>query len=123
MQTAKTSPPSTVLDIELLRTHMEGDAQVLRDIVGSFLREAPILERAVVDSLTCSDTATLTRTAHTLKGLLLTLAARPAAEAALRLEMFARGGHLADAHLAWRDLQSEMTRLSPALDNLVREAA
>ena len=112
-----------VLDMERLQQNMEGDAEVLQDIVSVFLRDQPALERELSEALQREDSATLARAAHTFKGLLLTLAARPAADAALRLEMLARSGQLVDAQPAWRELQTQLARLQPVLGSLLRRAA
>ncbi|MCC6651263.1 MAG: response regulator [Candidatus Eisenbacteria bacterium] len=112
-----------LLDHSQLEANMEGDAAMQRDIVTTFLREQMRLERDLVESLSGGDTESLARAAHTFKGLLLTLAARPAADAALRLELHARAGRLADAHPALHDLQLELARLQPVLDSLLRKAA
>ena len=112
-----------VLDQDRLSQNMEGDADVLQDIVAAFLRDQPTQEREITVALSNGDAPTLARAAHTFKGLLLTLAAKPAADAALRLEMIARGGQLADAQAAWRDLQVQLARLQPVLRGLLRRAA
>jgi len=114
---------AAVLDHDRLNLNMEGDPDVLQDIVSTFLRDQPAQEREITNALAQGDAATLARAAHTFKGLLLTLAAKPAADAALRLEMLARGGNLADAQPAWRELQVQLARLQPVLRGLVRRAA
>ncbi len=123
-----TPPPAAsadaeVLDRERLSLNMEGDPEVLQDIVATFLHDQPSQEREITGALAAGDAPTLARAAHTFKGLLLTLAAKPAADAALRLEMIARSGQLGDAHAAWRDLQVQLARLQPVLQGLVKRAA
>jgi CheY-like chemotaxis protein len=120
---ALAAPEAEVLDEERLSQNMEGDLDVLKDIVETFLRDQSAQERQITSALAAGDAATLARAAHTFKGLLLTLAARPAANAALRLEMIARGGQLGDAQPAWRDLQIQLARLQPVLRGLLRKAA
>jgi signal transduction histidine kinase/DNA-binding response OmpR family regulator len=112
-----------VLDHDRLNQNMEGDPDVLQDIVSAFLRDQAAQEREVADALARGDAATLARAAHTFKGLLLTLAAKPAADAALRLEMHARGGQMAEAQEALRELQAQLARLQPVLSGLLRRAA
>ncbi len=112
-----------VIDRAKLDENMEGDQEVLRDIVAAFLRDQVTQERDIMEALAKQDSPTLARAAHTFKGLLLTLAARPAADAALRLEMLARANDLGGAPIALRELQSELARLQPALEDLLRRAA
>ncbi len=112
-----------VIDHARLQENMEGDAAMLHDIVSAFVRDQILQERDIIDALSRNDAVTLARAAHTFKGLLLTLAARPAADAALKLEMLARGGDLGAAPIALRELQGELARLQPALEQLIRKAA
>jgi len=112
-----------IIDRAKLDENMEGDQEVLRDIVGAFLRDQVSQERDIMDALARQDAPTLARAAHTFKGLLLTLAARPAADAALKLEMVARSSDLGGAPIALRELQAELARLQPALEDLLRKAA
>jgi len=55
--------------------------------------------------------------------MLMSLAATPAAETALRLEILARCGNLDDARGLIEELTGELDRLTPALRDLVRRAA
>ena len=112
-----------VIDHDRLQENMEGDADMLHDIVSAFVRDQMLQERDIIDALSRNDATTLARAAHTFKGLLLTLAARPAADAALKLEMIARGNDLGAAPIALRELQGELARLQPALEQLLRRAA
>ncbi|MCC6349793.1 MAG: response regulator [Candidatus Eisenbacteria bacterium] len=117
------APEAEVLDRARLSQNMEGDEDVIQDILSTFLRDQPAQEREISQALQQGDATTLARAAHTFKGLLLTLAAQPAADAALRLEMHARGGQLADAQVAWREMQVQLARLQPVLRGLVNRAA
>ena len=114
---------TVILDYDRLNENMDGDAEMLREIVAAFLRDQISQERDILDALARGDAPTLARAAHTFKGLLLTLAARPAADAALRLEMQARANDLASADRSLRELQGELLRLRPALDGLLKRAA
>jgi HPt (histidine-containing phosphotransfer) domain-containing protein len=65
------------------------------------------------------------RAAHKLKGALGALGqrARPAAEAARRIESPARGGDVAQAAQAWPALQREVARLMPEISALASAPA
>ncbi len=56
------------------------------------------------------------RLAHTLKGAVGTFGARPAFEAALRLETMARSNDLAQAEPAFVALEDALAGLRPTLD-------
>jgi HPt (histidine-containing phosphotransfer) domain-containing protein len=79
--------------------------------------------RDVERTLAAKDARELARAAHTIKGSLLSIAARPAADAALRLEMLARSGNLSSAGAAYADLQRELQRLDPAIVEILGRAA
>jgi HPt (histidine-containing phosphotransfer) domain-containing protein len=112
-----------MLDLQKLDQNMDGDAEMLRDIVDAFLRDLPQRERELQESLTRRDAPTLARAAHTMKGLLLTLGAKPAADVALQLEILARCGNLGEAEGLAKELRQELTQLTPALRELLRRKA
>ena len=119
----KVRPRAEVLDVARLEQNMEGDADMLRDILETYLRDLPLREKEILDALAKGDAPTLARAAHTMKGVLLTLAAAPAAEVAVRLEILARCGNLAEAERLVGEFQHELALLSPALRDLLRKAA
>jgi len=116
-------PRTEVLDVAKLEQNMEGDKAMLRDIVEVYLRDLPQREKEMSDALALGDAPTLARAAHTMKGLLLTMAAAPAADVALRLEILARCGNLSEAEALVAELRNELSLLSPALRELLRKAA
>jgi hypothetical protein len=58
-----------------------------------------------------------------MKGVLQSLAAGPAADVAVRLEIVARCANLEEAAVLVVELRQELDLLSPALRELVRKAA
>jgi two-component system, sensor histidine kinase and response regulator len=97
---------------------VEGDADLLAEIIGLFLEGVPPLLQEIRQAAGDGESAHLMRTAHRLKGSLATLAAMPAADAALRLETIGRSGDLAHLRQALGALDEEMGRLLPALEAL-----
>ena len=120
---ARLRPRAEVLDVARLEQNVEGDPETLREVVDAFLRDRPARERELAEALKQGDAPTLARAAHTMKGMLMSLAATPAAETALRLEILARCGNLDDARGLIEELTGELDRLTPALRDLVRRAA
>ena len=112
-----------VLDVPSLRRNMDDDEEMLQDIVGAFLRDHITQLRDLQRGLASQDAQGALRCAHTLKGLLLTLAAQPAADAALEVEHAIRGGELARAAALMPQLDSQLARLMPELHSLLRRAA
>jgi signal transduction histidine kinase/CheY-like chemotaxis protein len=120
---ATIAPEMPVIDLSQLRRNMDDDEEMLRDIVGAFLRDHVNQLRELHASLARGDQETAQRTAHTLKGLLLTLAAQPAADVAIALEDKVRNGSLAETPPLVHQLDAELARLIPALEALRDKAA
>ena len=117
------APQPAALDFARLMATVEGDAGVLREIVETFVRERAEHERAMEHAIERKDFAVLSATAHLFKGLLLTLAARPAAEAARALETAARERAPDEADKAYRRMRAEVDRLMPELEQATRRRA
>jgi PAS domain S-box-containing protein len=94
---------------------INGDGEILRELVGLFLEEAPRLMSDIREALGLRDGPALALAAHTLKGSAGAFAGHPAAAAASRLERAGRDGEWARAEEAWAALQPEVARLTPAL--------
>ncbi len=120
---AASRPQGEAIDYDKLHQYMEGDAEFLRDIIETFLRDQVQRQQDIVQALASRDSGALVRAAHTFKGSLLTLAAIPAADAAHRVERLARSGDLVAAEKAMRELRWEIDRLTPVLEELARRKA
>jgi HPt (histidine-containing phosphotransfer) domain-containing protein len=102
---------------------LDGDRELLAEIVELFLESAPRLMRELKKALGGRDDKALERAAHALKGAVANFGARSAMDAALRMEQRAQKGDLAGARAAWAPLEKEMTRLKKALARLAEEHA
>ena len=118
-----TRPAVPVVDVARLETNLEHDEELIRSIVEAYLRDHPQREREMAEALAHGDSPTLARSAHTVKGLLLTLGAAPAADVALRLEILARCGNLTDSQGALQELRSELVRTAAALRGILDQRA
>ena len=120
-------PAEPVFDRDVALDRVEGDLELLQEIVGIFFEETPALLGQIKAAIANRDARALERAAHTLKGSVGTCGARAAAAAALRLEMMGRGGGqgqalpLQDAEAAYAELEREIGRLEPALAALREE--
>jgi HPt (histidine-containing phosphotransfer) domain-containing protein len=92
-----------------------GDAELLEELVRLFLGECPGWLTQIRDALARQDAAQLRRAAHTLKGTLATLGARPASAVAQRLEAMGRTGEMAGAAETLAELEGLLDRLRPTL--------
>lgn len=95
-----------------------GDVSLLAELAGLFLEETPETVSAIRAALAASDTVTVERLAHRIKGALLTLSAERAAKLALRLETMARSSSREDCEPVLERLASELERLAPELESL-----
>lgn len=76
---------------------MGGDMEVVRELMQSFLEEAPKLIAEGRQAAAASDAATLQRALHTLKSTSATFGALPLSAAAKAIEQAARAGAIASA--------------------------
>ncbi len=107
--------PSAVFDQEATLARVEGDHELLREIVGLFLLKTPELQATVHDSIARGDGKALEQAAHSIKGAVSSFGAWAAREAALKLEVLGREGDLAQAVLAGAALDREIAHLTRAL--------
>lgn len=118
-----TRPGVPVVDVARLEANLENDADLIRSIVEAFLRDHPQRELEMAEALAHGDSPTLARSAHTVKGLLLTLGASPAADVALRLEILARCGNLPESQAVLEELRGELLRTARALREMLERRA
>ena len=104
-----------VLDLNLVLATLEGDLELLQEMVDLFLAESHQLMLEIQESVKNHDPQLLELAAHRLKGSVSNFSAPDAYQAALRLEMIGRGGNLQHADRAVAELQQAMERLTPAL--------
>jgi PAS domain S-box-containing protein len=92
-----------------------GDAELLQELVRLFLAECPGWLAQIRDAIARQDPAQLRRAAHTLKGTLCTLGARPASAVAQRLELMGRTAELGGSEKTLAELEAVLDQLRPAL--------
>jgi CheY-like chemotaxis protein len=114
--------PDDILDEALLMSRVDGDAELLNDLVDLFLEDYPHLLEGIRAAIGKEDAKAVERAAHGMKGSTSNLAARMASEAATKLERLAREGGLVGAEDLLRELECELVRLKPALLALRTEA-
>jgi PAS domain S-box-containing protein len=107
-----------ILDVQHALTRVGQDQELLRELAGLFLKDCPRLVEEIRAAIVAGNAHKLKTAAHSLKGAVDNFAAKPAFEAALRLEILGRNGNLSGAPEACTALQTELERLKPALDRL-----
>ena len=111
-----------VVDWDEALGRLGGDRELLRELSGTFLDQAPRWMAAIREAIDSGDAAGVRAAAHPLKGSLGTFAATPAAAAAQWLETMGRDGDLTNGRDALAMLEREMARLTPALTDFARGA-
>jgi two-component system sensor histidine kinase/response regulator len=114
----ETEAAEPVFDREAVLARVEGDLELLKEIVELFLGEAPDLLRSIRESLERRDAASLERSAHALKGSVGNFGAKGAYETALKLETMGREADLNGAPETFAELEAKISRLESALATL-----
>jgi CheY-like chemotaxis protein len=106
-----------VVDKSELLSRLEGDGQLLQELIDIFLAEAGPLLQQVSDAVTSQDADGLERAAHKLKGM-VSVFGRHAMQAAQGLETMGHDRDLRDAGEAFARLKEQMAALETALAEL-----
>ena len=110
-------------DVKAALSRLEGDLELLQAVAQQCLTDAPGLLDAIRHAVEQGDAQGLTTAAHKLKGTVSEFAVTAAAEAAQRLEAMGRLGTLENAPHALKVLDEAMSRLTPALNDIVNRDA
>jgi len=97
---------------------VEGNLELLAEMVGLFVDEYPSVTGAIEAGLAEGDLEMVASAAHQLKGNLATFAARESAAAAATLEAVARSGDAAGSAGAWDHFLTVFSRVEPELTAL-----
>jgi HPt (histidine-containing phosphotransfer) domain-containing protein len=101
--------------IENLRDVLDGDPELLTELIDLFLGDAPMLMASLSAAVERQDIESLTQTAHSLKGSASNLGARGMAALCANLERRGRSGSLVGAETACRTLRKEFEVVRDAL--------
>ncbi len=115
--------PAPAFNLDEVLQRVDGDRDLLAELAGLFVSDAPAMVADVLAAVAAGDAAAVSRTAHRLKGSILTFGAAAAAAAALSLETNGRAGDLTAAQGDVARLAAEVERLREELESLVREQA
>jgi CheY-like chemotaxis protein len=113
------SPLSTVdsngIDWSSALEYVAGDEDMLRDLIGIFLTEAPRWMTELQQAIAAGNNVDVKRLAHNLKGSVRIFGAKSAFDSAFSLEQMSRSGNLSGAEEAYAALAQGIDRLTPAL--------
>ena len=102
------APPA---DLTALRETVGGDEELIAELAGLFVEDAPSQLEDIRGAILQGDTGALNEAAHKLKGAVANFGAAVAQELAYTLEKMGREGHLVAASATFEALEREMGRL------------
>jgi CheY-like chemotaxis protein len=122
-QTAAVAAPvgHPPFDRTALLARVEGDVEILREMVSLFLNQCPRLIQEMETAIAAKDASPLVRAAHTLKGSVGSFNCDAAWEAAQHLEDLARDGDFEKAAESLGVLLGILDQLKPALIEMAIE--
>jgi CheY-like chemotaxis protein len=120
---AKAANGGEVLDEAGLVALVSSDGQLLKELAGLFLEDSPLRLSEIRTALETGDFVTMRTAAHTLKGSAGSLCGQRTADAALRIELAAEEGNIAQAREVFPALSEEVVKLQEALNRLAEGMA
>jgi len=118
LMTEKTQGTSGLIDRASLLERVEGDQELLTEMIQIFKEEAPALMNTMRNALQSGDWVVLERSAHSLKGAVSNLSSKAVASAALKLEQDAKNNDMEGAKRSLAEVEQVMKLLLPALAEL-----
>jgi two-component system sensor histidine kinase/response regulator len=112
---------NSAIDRDALLSRVDGDLEVLQELVAIFLDDSPRLVAQLESALKSQDAEQLKIAAHTLKGAAGNFGAKQTVAAALRLEILAGQRDFTGASPALQCLVDSLTGLQKALEDLAIE--
>jgi HPt (histidine-containing phosphotransfer) domain-containing protein len=109
-----------VFDLERALGSFDDDMGLLLEIAQMYLSEGPSRMEEIRVALKDSDALAVLQAAHRLRGSLGALGACLAADAAQALESLAADGDIHEIAGAVADLEREVERLRPVLEDLIK---
>ncbi|HEV2298637.1 MAG TPA: response regulator [Candidatus Acidoferrales bacterium] len=111
-----TASSAAVLDPEELLEHVQGDRELLTEIIRIFRTEIVSLLQALREAVEKGDASAISRVSHTLKGSVGNFGSGPAYQIAKKMDEFARTGETAAPGALLPALEAEIERLQVALE-------
>lgn len=109
------APVTVVFDQEDALARVDGDRELLAEILQLFLDEAPALLAQIRQAVAGQDAALLERAAHTLKGAAASISAPTVVSTALRLEAMGRERNFGGSKETTAALEQSLEALTPVL--------
>jgi HPt (histidine-containing phosphotransfer) domain-containing protein len=112
---------SAGFDPDALWRRIEGDVELLRELIAVFEEESPEMLDKLATAIENGDAAGLEKVGHKIKGSVLQFSGFAAGAAALELEQLGRNGTLTGAEAALQKLKQEIDILMKSLHVMAGE--
>jgi CheY-like chemotaxis protein/HPt (histidine-containing phosphotransfer) domain-containing protein len=120
---AVNSPRANVFDNDAALRHVEGDRDLLDEIIRIFADQCPRTMFEIQNAIRDADLSVLERAAHSLKGAASNLCAVGVTQSAAELEESARSGDSSRSREQFQALESEVEKLLRELEAFSRKVA
>ena len=120
---APSATGASVIDIEVALRQVEGDRELLDEIVRIFADECPKTMAEIRNAIRAADLPFLERAAHSLKGSAANLGAMSVMASAQKIEECARAGDLSGARIQFQLLGGALEKLLLELEAVSRKVA
>ncbi len=108
-------PPTNLVDLTSALRRLGNDMNLFRELAGFYQEDSPGLLKTIQEALDRGDSDSLTRAAHSLKGLASNFGAEPCVTVLAEIESLSRVGRLDDVRPLLPRATEQATRLSEAL--------
>ena len=115
--------PDEQIDRVSLLERVEGDQELLAEMIRLFLADEPQLLNAMRNALQQGDMILLERSAHSMKGAAGNMSAQVTVDAASQLEQSAKNGDAESSRANLVALEGAVERLLPVLADLCQEVS
>ncbi|GAC1668279.1 MAG: hypothetical protein NVS9B4_24140 [Candidatus Acidiferrum sp.] len=110
-----------ILDPSELLIRVDNDYELLAELLDIFKRDLLDHMQCLGMAVANADAASIARAGHTLKGMLLNMAAGRAAATAAQMEGMGRSGDISGAQAIFARLQKETKELTPELEKCLAQ--
>ncbi len=112
-----------VFDADALLERVEGDQELLRELLALFFQEYPKLLEEISHATDYRQAEQVERLSHSLKSALLNLSAKRAADAVQHVERLGRNAEFQEAAAAIPRLREELTLLHHAMEQFLKTSS
>jgi len=119
---SRSDPATRVIDLALALQRLDGDRDLLAELVHLFADDWPKTSAEINAALVANDARLLERCAHSLKAASANLGADGLSSRLLELERLARDSNLVGASVQWEAVRKEVAEIIDELESLFRRA-